>query len=182
MELAYIKAIHIIFVVTWFAGLFYFPRLLVYSAEANALEDVTAKNILLKQYQLMKKRLLFGITWPSAIITLLLGARLLMIYPLTQWLIVKLCFVVVLYFYHFSLHLLYKQQSQQFYKYSGQQLRVWNEVPTVILFAVVFLVVLKNTVDFWWGLLGLFLLIILLTVAIRVYKKIRSNKKKSFKI
>ena len=179
MELAYIKAIHIIFVITWFAGLFYFPRLLVYSAEANALENITAKKILLDQYQLMKKRLLFGITWPSAIITLILGARLLMIYPLTDWLIVKLCFVAVLYFYHFSLHIIYKQQLRQAYRYTGQQLRVWNEVPTVILFAVVFLVVLKSTVDFWWGLLGLFLLIIVLSVAIRIYKKMRSDKKNS---
>ena len=177
MELTYIKAVHIIFIVTWFAGLFYFPRLLVYSAEANAMENDIAKEVLQAQYQLMKKRLLFGITWPSAVITLLLGARLLMIYPLTNWLIVKLWFVIALYMYHFSLHFIYQQQSRQLYKYSGQQLRVWNEVPTVILFAVVFLAVLKNTVDFWWGLIGLFLLIIILMIAIRVYKKLRGNKK-----
>ncbi len=175
MELAYIKAIHIIFIVTWFAGLFYFPRLLVYSAEATKLENDQAKKILLEQYQLMKKRLLFGITWPSSIITLLLGIRLLMIYPLTDWLIVKLGFVVALYAYHISLHIIYKQQLEGVYKYSGQQLRIWNEVPTVILFAVVFLVVLKNTVDFWWGLLGLFLFVTILMAAIRIYKKIREK-------
>jgi putative membrane protein len=173
MEFLYIKAIHIIFVVTWFAGLFYLPRIMVYAAEASALPDENAKNILLQQYQLMKKRLLYGIMWPSAIITFLLGARLLMIYPLTDWLKIKLVFVILLYGYHFSLQVVFKQQQKLLFKYSGQQLRVWNEVPTVILFAIVFLAVLKNTADMWWGLAGLFGLIFLLLAAIRIYKRIR---------
>lgn len=173
MELQYIKAVHIVFVVTWFAGLFYLPRLMVYAAEANALPDEGAKKILLQQYQVMKKRLLYGITWPSAIITFLLAIRLLMIYPLTDWLKVKLCFVAALYLFHFSLQRIFKQQERGNFKYSGQQLRAWNEVPTVILIAVVFLVVLKNTVDFWWGLLGLFILVVLLMTAIKLYKKFR---------
>lgn len=177
MEFAYIKAIHIIFVVTWFAGLFYLPRLMVYAAEANAMTDATARKILLAQYQLMKKRLLYGITWPSAVITFLLGMRLLMIYPLTDWLKVKLCFVIGLYLYHFSLQAIFKQQAKGNFKYSGQQLRAWNEVPTVLLFAIVFLVVLKNTVDFWWGLLGLLVLVILLMTAIKLYKRLRKPTK-----
>ena len=175
MEFLYLKAIHIIFVVTWFAGLFYLPRLMVYTAEANSLKDETARGILLAQYQLMKKRLLYGITWPSAVITFLLAIRMLMIYPLTDWLKVKLCFVVALYLYHFSLQAIFKQQQKGVFKYSGQQLRAWNEVPTVILCAIVFLVVLKNTVDFWWGLLGLFVLVVLLMTAIRIYKKVRKK-------
>lgn len=175
MEFYYLKAIHILFVVTWFAGLFYLPRLMVYAAEAGKLPDENAKRILLQQYQLMKKRLLYGITWPSAVITLLLGVRLLMIYPLTGWLKVKLIFVLILYAYHFSLQIIFKQQEKGLFRYSGQQLRIWNEVPTVILFAIVFLAVFKNTVDFWWGLLGLLILVILLIVAIRVYKKIRGK-------
>jgi putative membrane protein len=173
MEFQYIKAVHIIFVVTWFAGLFYLPRLMVYTAEASQMENGEAKGILLKQYALMQKRLLYGITWPSAIITLLMGTRMLMIYPLTDWLKLKLCFVVLLYCYHFSLQRIFKQQQQQVFKYSGQQLRAWNEVPTVLLVAIVFLVVLKNMVDMWWGLLGLFILVALLMMAIRIYKKLR---------
>lgn len=170
MELQYIKAVHIIFVVTWFAGLFYLPRLMVYASEANQLKDENARRILLQQYRLMQKRLLYGITWPSAIITLLLGVRLLMLYPMTDWLIIKLCFVLALYGYHFSLQIIFKQQYNNIFKYSSQQLRLWNEVPTVILFAVVFLVVLKNTVDFWWGLLGLVVLLFLLVAGVRLYK------------
>ena len=103
MEFQYIKALHIIFVVTWFAGLFYLPRLMVYAAEASRLEDPYARNILLRQFNTMQKRLLYGITWPSAILTLLFGVRLLMLYPLTDWLKIKLVFVVLLYGFHISL-------------------------------------------------------------------------------
>jgi len=175
MELQYIKAVHIIFVITWFAGLFYLPRLMVYAAEASVLKDETSRKILLDQYQLMKKRLLYGITWPSAIITLLLGARLLMIYPMSDWLWVKLAFVFLLYLYFFSLQRIFNQQAAGVFRYTGQQLRAWNEVPTIILFAVVFLVVLKNTVSFLWGLLGLLVLMVVLMTAIRIYKRMRRN-------
>lgn len=177
MEFYYIKSLHIIFVVTWFAGLFYLPRLMVYSAEANQLPDPAARTILLNQYQVMKKRLLYAIVWPSAIITFLLGARLLMIYPLTGWLKIKLVFVVLLFGYHFSLHILFRQQQRQVFRYTGQQLRAWNEVPTLLLFAIVFLVVLKNTIDFLWGILFLISLIIILMLAIRIYKNIRKSGK-----
>ena len=175
MEQGYIKALHIIFVVTWFAGLFYLPRLMVYSAEASLLEDEKSRSVLINQYQLMKKRLLFGITWPSAVITFLLGARLLMLYPLSGWLKLKLLFVILLYLYHFSLQYIYKKQKHHDFSFSGQQLRLWNEVPTIILFAVVFLVVLKNTIDVWYGLAGLAALIILLMAAIRIYKHYRKT-------
>jgi protoporphyrinogen IX oxidase len=175
MEFLYIKAIHIIFVVTWFAGLFYLPRLMVYAAEAAQLPDEKEKAILLQQYHLMKRRLIYGIMWPSAIITFLLGARLLMIYPLTDWLKIKLIFVLLLYGYHFSLQVIFKQQQRQLFRYSGQQLRVWNEVPTVMLFAIVFLAVLKNTTDFWWGLAGISGLILLLMAGIRIYKAFRNG-------
>ncbi|HYC39996.1 MAG TPA: CopD family protein [Chitinophagaceae bacterium] len=176
MELQYLKAVHIIFVVTWFAGLFYLPRLMVYTAEANALENRDTKAALLAQYRLMQRRLLYGITWPSAIITAVLGARLLMIYPLTGWLKLKLVFVILLYLYHFSLQVLYNQQRQNVFRYSGQQLRFWNEVPTVILFAVVFLAVMKNTDDVWWGLAGLAGLVLLLVAGIRGYRYWRTKK------
>src|SRR5215468_5163414 len=98
---------------------------MVYAAEASTMENEKTRKILLDQYQVMKKRLLYGITWPSAIITLLLGARLLMIYPMTNWLWVKLIFVILLYLYFFSLQGIYKQQSAGNFRYSGQQLRAW---------------------------------------------------------
>ncbi len=176
MEFLYLKSVHIIFIVTWMAGLFYLPRLMVYAAEANQLEDANTKQILLAQYQVMKKRLLYGITWPSAVITCCIGIRFLMIYPLTDWLKLKLIFVIMMFLFHFSLQFIYKRQERGLFTMSSQQLRAWNEIPTVLLVAIVFLVVLKNTVDFWWGLLGLFTLVILLMSAIRIYKFTRKSK------
>lgn len=178
MEFYYIKAIHIVFVVTWFAELFYLPRLLVYAAEAQQLDNAAAREVLLQQYAVMKKRLLLGIGWPSAIITLAMGSRLLMLYPLTGWLQLKLVFVTLVFLYQFSLHYLVRQQAKSIFRYNGQQLRIWNEVPTILLVAIVFLVVLKNVLDFWWGLLGLAILIVLLLTAIRLYKRVRNAARK----
>src|SRR5437773_5644374 len=124
----YIKALHIIFIVTWFAGLFYMPRFFIYNTEAAERLEAEQK-VLRSQFQLMMKRLWFGITWPSAILTLIFGLwvwYLLGSFP--QWLMIKLCFVVGLYLYHFSLHRIYKQQSRGMFRYSSQQLRIWNEV------------------------------------------------------
>jgi putative membrane protein len=127
----YIKALHIIFVVTWFAGLFYIVRLFIYSAEAN-LKTEPEKSILFKQLALMQNRLWYIITWPSAILTLIFGGWLFYLYgSLPTWLLVKLCFVLGLFIYHLSLHKIFKQQSKGIFKYSSQQLRMWNELATL---------------------------------------------------
>jgi putative membrane protein len=175
MSFLYFKALHIIFVVTWFAGLFYLPRIMVYAAEASRMENELARSILLNQYKLMSRRLLYGITWPSAIITLFLGIRLVWNYPMDNWLWVKLAFVALLYAYMFSLQKIYAQQSRGLFRYSGQQLRAWNEVPTILLFAIVFLVVLKSTLNFWWGMLTLLGLVVLIMAGIRIYKAVRNK-------
>src|SRR4029078_7832406 len=105
----YIKALHIIFVVTWFSGLFYIVRLFVYSAEAS-IKAEPERSILLKQFSIMQKRLWYGITWPSAILTLIFGIWLWQLYgSLPAWLLVKLFFVVALFIYHLSLHIIFKQ-------------------------------------------------------------------------
>jgi putative membrane protein len=175
MSFLYFKALHIIFVVTWFAGLFYLPRIMVYAAEASRMENEVARSVLLNQYKLMSRRLLYGITWPSAIITLFLGIRLVWNYPMDNWLWVKLAFVALLYAYMFSLQKIYAQQSRGLFRYSGQQLRAWNEVPTILLFAIVFLVVLKSTLNFWWGMLTLLGLVVLIMAGIRIYKAVRNK-------
>ena len=103
MDFLYIKALHIIFVVTWFAGLFYIIRLFIYHVEAeNKLEP--AKSILQTQYKLMSKRLWYIITWPSAILASVFAFWMLYESPyyLTEpWMHVKLAFVLALYFYHY---------------------------------------------------------------------------------
>ena len=173
----YIKALHIIFVVTWFAGMFYMPRLFIYNTEANDKPDIE-KEILHKQFTMMMKLLWYGITVPSALLTLVFGPWMwIMLNALPQWLFIKLIFVVLLYFYFISLHLIFKQQIRGIYKYTSQQLRVWNEVATIFLFAIVMLAVVKQAISLAWGLGGLVVFIIVLMSAIAIYKKIRGKNK-----
>jgi len=177
----YLKALHIIFIVTWFAGLFYMPRLLVYNTEANTKPE-EVKNILQQQFNMMMKKLWYGITWPSAILTLIFGLIVLFkggwadTFGQQTWLHIKLTFVFFLYLYHFSLHALFKQQLKGVFKYSSQQLRIWNEVATIFLVAIVMLVVVKQNMSFVWGILGLLAFVILLMSAIKIYKIIREKK------
>lgn len=172
----YIKALHIIFVVTWFAGMFYMPRLFIYNAEAAGKPE-PVRDALREQFGVMQKRLWYGITWPSAVLTLILGSTTWYLLGVTpDWLVIKLAFVVGLYAYHFSLHSIFKQQQQGIFKYSSQQLRIWNEVATIFLVAIIMLVVVKQSLSFVWGLTGLLLFVILLMSAIKIYKYLREKK------
>lgn len=172
----YVKSLHIIFVVTWFAGLFYIVRLFIYFTEA-AEKPEPEKTILQNQFRIMQKRLWYGITWPSAVLTLAFGIWMLYLYTgfleIPTWLWLKILFVAGLFAYHFSCHKIFKQQQNGIIKQTSTQLRIWNEVATLFLFAIVFLVVLKNSLDFLWGLIGLVLFGIILMLAIRIYKKMR---------
>jgi putative membrane protein len=173
----YIKALHIIFIVTWFAGMFYMPRLFIYNVEA-ATKPEAVREALREQFGVMMKRLWYGITWPSAVLTLILGTTTWYLLGVTpQWLVIKLVFVVGLYAYHISLHVIFKQQQQGIFKYSSQQLRIWNEVATIFLVAIVMLVVVKQSLSFVWGITGLLLFVIVLMSAIKIYKYLREKKK-----
>jgi protoporphyrinogen IX oxidase len=177
MNYLYVKSLHIIFIVTWFAGLFYMPRLLIYFVEA-AEQPEPEKSILQKQYALMQRRLWYGITWPSALLTLILGGFMFYLYgSFPQWLQFKLFFVALLYIYHFWCHFIFKQQQNGIITYTSLQLRIFNEVATIFLVSIVFLVVLKSTLSMLWGLLGLLLFIGVLLLAIRIYKRIREAKR-----
>ena len=177
MDLAYIKALHIIFVVSWFAGLFYIVRLFIYFAEAEEKEE-TAKTILQTQYKLMSKRLWYIITWPSAILASFFAFWMLYLEPsylLMPWMHVKLSFVLALYFYHAGCHKVFIQQQKGVVKYTSFKLRIWNEVATVLLFAIVFLVVLKSTISWVWGVVGIILFGLLIMLGIKLYKNIRKK-------
>ena len=172
----YLKALHIIFIVTWFSGMFYIVRLFIYNTEASVKEE-PEKNILQNQFSIMIRRLWLGITWPSAILTLIFGSWLWSLYGFfPQWLVIKLCFVAGLYLYHFSLHIIYKQQAKGVFKYTSQQLRIWNEMATIFLVAIVMLVVVKQNMSFVWGITGLILFVILLMSAIKIYKLVRTGR------
>lgn len=172
----YIKALHIVFIVTWFAGMFYIVRLFVYNTEAGEKSE-PEKSILRNQFTIMIKRLWFGITWPSAILTLIFGPWMwIMLGVLPGWLLIKLFFVAGLYAYHFTLHAIYKQQMKGIFKYRSQQLRIWNEVATIFLMAIVMLAVVKQNMSVVWGLAGLILFVIVLMSAIKIYKILRNRK------
>ncbi|MEM7297296.1 MAG: CopD family protein [Bacteroidota bacterium] len=177
MYYLYLKALHIIFVITWFAGLFYIVRLFIYQTEALEKQE-PEKSILSNQLALMSRRLWLIITWPSAIITLALGISLLIEQPSylkMPFMHIKLGFVFLLFLYHIGCHRIFKQLQQRKAKYSSTQLRVYNEVATIILFAVVFLIVLRNQLSWIWGTLGLISFAVILMLAIKLYKRFRKN-------
>jgi len=173
----YIKALHLIFVITYFAGLFYMPRLMVYMVEA-AERTQSEADIIIPQLQLMMRRLWQIITVPSAILGLIFGLWMLWINPFLlgkSWMLVKLVFVGLLILYHIQTHRFYKAFLQRNCQRSASFFRIWNEGATLILFAVIFLAILKDSIHWIFGLLGLFGLTFLLMLGIRVYKRYRNK-------
>ncbi|HET8572441.1 MAG TPA: CopD family protein [Edaphocola sp.] len=174
---SYLLALHIIFIVTWFSGLFYIVRLFIYAVEAHEKK----KPEMVAQLNIMAKRLWLGITWPSAILTAVFGPLVMWkggwldSFGQQDWLHVKLGFVILLYFYFYSLHRIYKQQQKGIFRISSQKLRIWNEVATVFLIAIVMLAVVKNALSWLWGLLGLAGVVVLLLAAIKIYKNARKS-------
>lgn len=173
----YIKSLHLIFIITWFAGLFYIPRLFVYHIEAAAKQE-PERSILTTQLKLMTKRLWYIITWPSAILASIFAFWMLYLMPAwveQDWMQVKLGFVVLLYAYHFKSHLIFKEMQQDVIKWTSNQMRLWNEGATLILFSVIFLVIVRDAINWIYGVLGIFLLAAMLMLGIKIYKRIRSK-------
>lgn len=136
----YIKAFHIITMVAWFAGLFYLPRLFVYHSDTH---DETS----LIRFKVMEKRLYYGITWPAAIVTTLLGLWLLSYNPVyylkAGWMHVKLSLVVILWVYHLLCGHYLKAFAQNKNQKRARFFRIYNEMPTLLLIGIVILVVVK---------------------------------------
>ncbi|NQX80514.1 MAG: CopD family protein [Flavobacteriaceae bacterium] len=178
MSYYYLKSLHIIFVVTWFAGLFYIVRLFIYHVEAQQKEELE-RNILQKQYKLMMKRLWYIITWPSGVLAVSFGTALIYTNPsylYQRWMWIKLGFVFALLIYHWVCQKIYSQLQNDILKFSTMKLRILNEISTIILFSIVFLVVLKNSIDWIWGLIGLVGFSVLIMIMVKVYKKLREKK------
>ncbi len=176
----YLKALHIIFIVCWFAGLFYIVRLFVYYAEAQ-LKSEPEKRILSEQYQLMTNRLWYIITWPAAVLAVIFGIGMFVYNPIlfTQpWMHVKLFFVLLLLIYHFKCQQFVTQIEKATLNKTSAFFRLWNEGATIILFAVVFLAVLKSAVHWIYGLIGIIAFSFLLMMGYKFYKKIREQNKK----
>ena len=178
MDFLYVKSLHIIFVVTWFAGLFYIVRLFIYQTEAEQ-KPQPAKEILQTQYKLMSKRLWYIITWPSAILASVFAFWMLYTNPYylqEPWMLVKLSFVFALYFYHGYCHKIFTKLQNDVVKYSAIKLRIFNEVSTILLFAIVFLVTVKSAINWIWGVVGILLFGVLMMLGIKLYKTIRDKK------
>ena len=139
----YIKSLHLIFVITWFAGLFYVPRLFINHIEAS-LKSSPEKEILTKEFKIMTKRLWLG-------------------------------FVFLLILYHLKNHQIFRQLQKDDIRYTSNYMRIWNEGATIILFAIVFLVVLKSAFSWIYGVVGIILLGVLLMLGIKLYKRIRDK-------
>jgi len=136
------------------------------------------KEILGKQLRLMSKRLWYIITWTSAILATVFAIWLLILQPywLEQpWMHVKLLFVILLIIYHLKTHQYFKQLQNDEVKKTSSFMRIWNEGATFILFAVVFLVILKNAINWVYGIIGLLVLGILIMLGFKVYKNIRTK-------
>lgn len=173
----YIKALHLIFVITWFAGLFYIVRLFIYQIEASQ-KPSPDKEILGEQLKIMANRLWYIITWPSAILTLIFAGTLLYLNSgllNISWMQVKLGFVILLYLYHFKCHQIYKQLQNGIVKYSSHYMRLFNEGATIILFSVVFLVIVRHEVNWIFGVVGIISLSVILMLLVKIYKRFREK-------
>ena len=177
MEYYYIKSLHLIFVITWFAGLFYIVRLFIYQIEAFH-KPSPDKEILGAQLKIMAYRLWYIISWPSMILATAFAVWLMVLRPYyfsDAWMHVKLGFVVLLIIYHIKCHLIFKQLQKDIVKYSSNFMRLFNEGATIILFAVVFLVTLKSAVNWIYGVVGIIVFSILIMLGYKFYKRLREK-------
>ena len=175
MTFLYLKAVHIIFVVTWFAGLFYMPRLLVHLIEANEKSE-PEKSILIKQLKKMASGIMvwnhlafcncdihhwcFHVDQPTQLASTWIYA-----YKINACVF----FIRISYF----SPLFISTVKQNVVKFSSTQIRFWNEVATLFLISIVFLIVLKNALSIVWGIAGLLVVTFLIMMGIRIYKKYR---------
>ena len=173
------KAIHVIFVVSYFAGLFYIVRLMIYHTETQQMEE-PKKSILQDQYTYMEKKLWNVITAPALVILITMGLN--MLYKNQgllhmPWMKSKLGMISVLLIYHFWCWRTLKQIQNKVFKYTSVQLRMMNELATILLFVIVFAVIQKTDFgrDWYWSIVSFFGCCILLMLIVRLIN--RNNKK-----
>lgn len=181
MSYAVFKALHIIFVVSYFAGIFYLVRLFVYYKDTDGFGE-NKKKILRLQYAFMLRRLWNIIVVPAGVLMTVFGMVLILLNPallLAPWFYLKLTFLVALAVYHFwcwkkVLHI--NRLNGETLSNSNLGLRQSNEIATFILFLVVFTVILKSMIiEYWWQLLiGFFILVMIINITVKLVNK---NKK-----
>jgi putative membrane protein len=173
-----VQSVHIIFVVSWMAGLFYSVRLFIYHTEANE-RPAFERDILQREFEKIENRLWNIITTPAMVLTVLAGVTMLYLNPAllqAPWMHVKLAFVVGLIAYHFICQRIMNQLKTGVFKLSSFQLRLWNEVATIFLVAIVFTVVMKSAVNWIFGLVGLIIFSAVIMSAVKLYKRYRAKQ------
>ena len=178
MDFNTIKALHIIFVVSWFAGLFYIVRLFIYHTESQE-RELEARKILSDQFEVMEKRLWWIITTPAMILTTIFGTWMILLNPEYYlhegWMHLKLGFVALLFVYHFTCQKIMHDMKKGRFRWKSGGLRLWNEVATLALVAIVFLVTLKNQLDWIYGTAGFFAVAVGLMILVKIYKRLRKS-------
>lgn len=173
----YVLSVHIIFVVSWMAGLFYSVRLFIYHVEAAERPEVE-RIILQKEYERIESKLWNIIATPAMVLTVAAGVTMVCMNPnllSLAWFHVKLGFVFFLLIYHFICQRIMKQLRLGKCNISSFKLRLWNEVATVLLVAIVFTVVLKSAVNWIYGLVGLIIFSSVIMLAVKWYKGYRKR-------
>lgn len=156
-------------------------RLFIYTAEAQKKED-PEKNILTKQLMIMQKKLWYIIGWPAMIGTFIFGLWMIWqnpVYLSLPWMWLKLILVGLLFLYHLQCQMIYKKQTQGTFIWGSFKLRLFNELATVFLVGIVFLVTVKSTGSLVWSLLGMVIFAAIMMAFVTIYKKMREKDKLS---
>ena len=173
-----IKALHIIFMVSYFAGIFYLVRIFVYYKDTDAFES-PKKEILREQYVFMARRLWNIITVPAFVLMTIFGTILILMNPILlqmSWFQLKIAFLIGLFIYHYwswKKVLEIKNLQNGELKTANLKLRQANEIATFLLFLVVFTVILKSlTIENWWQLItGFFVIVFVIMMTVKLVNK-----------
>ncbi len=174
----YIKSFHIVFVVSWFVGLFYMVRLFIYHVEAYEKPEPD-RRILTTEYKRIQQLLWKIIMNTAAVLTIIMGVLMLLIRQdliFRPWMQVKLALVLGLLVYHWKCGQMMRELEQDIVKWTSGQLRLWNELTTIFLLAIVLLVVLQNAFDWIWGIGGIILFGVILMMLVKLAKRLRNNR------
>jgi len=132
-----------------------------------------------KQFKVMEKKLWWIITTPAMILTVAFGITMLFLNPALlkmDWMHLKLTFVALLLVYHFVCQKIMLKLDKDIFTWNSNKLRLWNEVATLSLVAIVFLVIMKNSLNWIYGTIGFFAVAVALMIAIKIYKRYRTKK------
>jgi len=161
------------------AGLFYIVRLFIYHVEANERPD-SERIVLQHQFEIMQHKLWYIITTPAMALSLIAGCGMIWVNPdllSMNWMLVKLVFVLGLLVYHFMCQNIMNKLKAGEFRWTSTQLRLWNELATIFLVAIVFTVILKSAIDWIYGLVGLIVFSAVIMSAVKIYKYYRLKDK-----